>query len=35
LAVVVGRPNLITAEHVAEDAVVVDVGTNPAPDGGL
>jgi methylenetetrahydrofolate dehydrogenase (NADP+)/methenyltetrahydrofolate cyclohydrolase len=31
----VGRPNLITAEFVAEDAVVIDVGTNPTPDGGL
>jgi methylenetetrahydrofolate dehydrogenase (NADP+) / methenyltetrahydrofolate cyclohydrolase len=35
LVAAVGRANLITAEHVAEDAVVVDVGTNPTPDGGL
>jgi methylenetetrahydrofolate dehydrogenase (NADP+) / methenyltetrahydrofolate cyclohydrolase len=35
LVVAVGRPNLITAEYVAEDAVVIDVGTNPTPDGGL
>jgi methylenetetrahydrofolate dehydrogenase (NADP+) / methenyltetrahydrofolate cyclohydrolase len=35
LVAAVGRPNLITAEFVAEDAVVVDVGTNPTPDGGL
>jgi methylenetetrahydrofolate dehydrogenase (NADP+)/methenyltetrahydrofolate cyclohydrolase len=30
-----GRPGLITAEHLAPGAVVVDVGTNPTPDGGL
>lgn len=35
LVAAVGRPDLITAEHVAEDAVVLDVGTNPTPDGGL
>ncbi|GAA4714662.1 bifunctional 5,10-methylenetetrahydrofolate dehydrogenase/5,10-methenyltetrahydrofolate cyclohydrolase [Pseudonocardia yuanmonensis] len=35
LVVAVGRIGLITAEHVAPDAVVVDVGTNPTPDGGL
>lgn len=35
LVAAVGRPGLITAEHVAEGAVVVDVGTNPTPDGGL
>jgi methylenetetrahydrofolate dehydrogenase (NADP+) / methenyltetrahydrofolate cyclohydrolase len=35
LVAAVGRPELITAEHVAEDAVVVDVGTNPTADGGL
>jgi methylenetetrahydrofolate dehydrogenase (NADP+)/methenyltetrahydrofolate cyclohydrolase len=35
LVAAVGRPNLVTAEHVAEDAVVVDVGTNPTPGGGL
>ncbi|MEV6985846.1 bifunctional 5,10-methylenetetrahydrofolate dehydrogenase/5,10-methenyltetrahydrofolate cyclohydrolase [Sphaerisporangium sp. NPDC051017] len=31
----VGRAGLITAEHVAPGAVVVDVGTNPTDDGGL
>lgn len=35
LVAAVGRPNLISAEHLAEGAVVVDVGTNPAVDGGL
>jgi methylenetetrahydrofolate dehydrogenase (NADP+) / methenyltetrahydrofolate cyclohydrolase len=35
LVAAVGRPDLITAEHVAEDAIVIDVGTNPTPDGGL
>jgi methylenetetrahydrofolate dehydrogenase (NADP+)/methenyltetrahydrofolate cyclohydrolase len=35
LVAAVGRPNLIKAEHVTEDAVVIDVGTNPTPDGGL
>ncbi|WP_127361260.1 bifunctional 5,10-methylenetetrahydrofolate dehydrogenase/5,10-methenyltetrahydrofolate cyclohydrolase [Actinacidiphila soli] len=31
----VGRAGLITAAHVRPGAVVVDVGTNPAEDGGL
>jgi methylenetetrahydrofolate dehydrogenase (NADP+) / methenyltetrahydrofolate cyclohydrolase len=35
LVVAVGRPGLITAEHVRPGAVVVDVGTNPSADGGL
>ena len=35
LVAAVGRPWLITAEHVAAGAVVIDVGTNPTPDGGL
>jgi methylenetetrahydrofolate dehydrogenase (NADP+)/methenyltetrahydrofolate cyclohydrolase len=35
LVAAVGRPNLITAEHVAQDTVVIDVGTNPTPDGRL
>ena len=35
LVAAVGRPRLITAEHVAAGAVVIDVGTNPTPDGGL
>ena len=30
-----GRPGLITAAHVREGALVVDVGTNPTPEGGL
>ncbi|MFC8453109.1 bifunctional 5,10-methylenetetrahydrofolate dehydrogenase/5,10-methenyltetrahydrofolate cyclohydrolase [Kitasatospora sp. NPDC057223] len=35
LVAAVGRPGLITAEHVGRGAVVVDVGTNPTEDGGL
>ncbi|MFI9269980.1 bifunctional 5,10-methylenetetrahydrofolate dehydrogenase/5,10-methenyltetrahydrofolate cyclohydrolase [Kitasatospora sp. NPDC052896] len=35
LVAAVGRPGLITAEHVAPGSVVIDVGTNPTPDGGL
>jgi methylenetetrahydrofolate dehydrogenase (NADP+) / methenyltetrahydrofolate cyclohydrolase len=35
LVAAVGRPNLITAEHLAEDVFVIDVGTNPTPEGGL
>lgn len=35
LVVAAGRPGLITGEHVLPGAVVVDVGTNPGPDGGL
>ena len=31
----VGRPGLITAEHVRPGATIVDVGTNPTEDGGL
>ncbi|MFD3453426.1 bifunctional 5,10-methylenetetrahydrofolate dehydrogenase/5,10-methenyltetrahydrofolate cyclohydrolase [Streptomyces sp. NPDC058691] len=30
-----GRPGLIAAGHVRPGAVVVDVGTNPTPEGGL
>ena len=30
-----GRAGLVTAAHVKPGAVVVDVGTNPTPDGGL
>ncbi|SDO32464.1 bifunctional 5,10-methylenetetrahydrofolate dehydrogenase/5,10-methenyltetrahydrofolate cyclohydrolase [Actinacidiphila guanduensis] len=30
-----GRIGLITGEHVGEGAIVVDVGTNPTPEGGL
>lgn len=33
--VAAGKPRLITAEHVATGAVVVDVGTNPTEDGRL
>lgn len=35
LVAAVGRAGLIGAEHVAPGAVVIDVGTNPTPDGGL
>jgi methylenetetrahydrofolate dehydrogenase (NADP+)/methenyltetrahydrofolate cyclohydrolase len=35
LVAAVGRAGLITAEHVREGAIVVDVGTNPTPDGKL
>ncbi|GAA2797621.1 bifunctional 5,10-methylenetetrahydrofolate dehydrogenase/5,10-methenyltetrahydrofolate cyclohydrolase [Saccharopolyspora taberi] len=35
LVVAVGRPGLITAQHVTGDTVVIDVGTNPTADGGL
>jgi methylenetetrahydrofolate dehydrogenase (NADP+)/methenyltetrahydrofolate cyclohydrolase len=30
-----GRIGLITAEHLCQGAIVVDVGTNPTPEGGL
>ncbi|MEU6346925.1 bifunctional 5,10-methylenetetrahydrofolate dehydrogenase/5,10-methenyltetrahydrofolate cyclohydrolase [Streptomyces sp. NPDC046977] len=30
-----GRPGLISAAHVRPGAVVIDVGTNPTPEGGL
>ncbi|WP_460696844.1 bifunctional 5,10-methylenetetrahydrofolate dehydrogenase/5,10-methenyltetrahydrofolate cyclohydrolase [Nocardia thraciensis] len=30
-----GRAGLISAEHVREGAVVIDVGTNEGPDGGI
>jgi methylenetetrahydrofolate dehydrogenase (NADP+)/methenyltetrahydrofolate cyclohydrolase len=35
LVVAVGRPGTVGAAHVRPGAVVVDVGTNPTPDGGL
>jgi methylenetetrahydrofolate dehydrogenase (NADP+)/methenyltetrahydrofolate cyclohydrolase len=35
LVVAVGRAGLITPKHVAPGTVVVDVGTNPTPEGGL
>jgi methylenetetrahydrofolate dehydrogenase (NADP+) / methenyltetrahydrofolate cyclohydrolase len=35
LVVAAGRPKLIGTAHVAPDAVVIDVGTNPTEDGGL
>ncbi len=35
LVAAVGRPGLIGADHVRPGAVVVDVGTNPTPGGGL
>ncbi|SEF13957.1 bifunctional 5,10-methylenetetrahydrofolate dehydrogenase/5,10-methenyltetrahydrofolate cyclohydrolase [Jiangella alba] len=35
LVAAVGRTHLVTPEHVRAGVVVVDVGTNPTPDGGL
>ncbi|MFE0021244.1 bifunctional 5,10-methylenetetrahydrofolate dehydrogenase/5,10-methenyltetrahydrofolate cyclohydrolase [Amycolatopsis sp. NPDC059021] len=35
LVVAVGRAGMVTAGHVAPGTVVIDVGTNPAEDGGL
>ena len=35
LVVAAGRTGLIGPEHVAPGTVVIDVGTNPTPDGGL
>ncbi|GIG56326.1 bifunctional protein FolD [Longispora fulva] len=35
LVVAVGRAGLVTADHVAPGAVVIDVGTHPTADGGL
>ena len=35
LVVAAGQPDLIGAEHVRPGAVVIDVGTSPADDGGL
>jgi methylenetetrahydrofolate dehydrogenase (NADP+)/methenyltetrahydrofolate cyclohydrolase len=35
LVAAVGRAHLLGAEHVRAGAVVIDVGTNPTPDGGL
>jgi methylenetetrahydrofolate dehydrogenase (NADP+)/methenyltetrahydrofolate cyclohydrolase len=35
LVAAVGRTHLIGAAHVRPGAVVIDVGTNPTPDGGL
>ncbi|PYC87499.1 bifunctional 5,10-methylene-tetrahydrofolate dehydrogenase/5,10-methylene-tetrahydrofolate cyclohydrolase [Streptomyces tateyamensis] len=35
LIAAVGRAHLITPDHLRPGAVVVDVGTNPTPDGGL
>jgi methylenetetrahydrofolate dehydrogenase (NADP+) / methenyltetrahydrofolate cyclohydrolase len=35
LVVAAGRAGLIGADHVAPGAVVIDVGTNAVPDGGL
>lgn len=35
LVAAVGQPGLITAEHVREGAIIIDVGTNPTPGGGL
>jgi methylenetetrahydrofolate dehydrogenase (NADP+)/methenyltetrahydrofolate cyclohydrolase len=35
LVAAVGRPGLITPEHVSPETVVIDVGTNPTADGTL
>ena len=35
VAVAVGRPGMLTADHVSTDAVVIDVGTNVLSDGSL
>jgi methylenetetrahydrofolate dehydrogenase (NADP+) / methenyltetrahydrofolate cyclohydrolase len=35
LVVAAGRPGLIGADHIMPGAVVIDVGTNPVPGGGL
>ncbi|PWK80662.1 methenyltetrahydrofolate cyclohydrolase /5,10-methylenetetrahydrofolate dehydrogenase (NADP+) [Lentzea atacamensis] len=35
LVAAVGRAGLITADHLKDGAVVIDVGTNPTPEGGL
>jgi methylenetetrahydrofolate dehydrogenase (NADP+)/methenyltetrahydrofolate cyclohydrolase len=35
LVVAVGRPKTVGAAHIQAGAVVIDVGTNPTPDGGL
>ena len=35
VAVAVGRPGLLTADHVSTDAIVIDVGTNVLSDGSL
>jgi methylenetetrahydrofolate dehydrogenase (NADP+)/methenyltetrahydrofolate cyclohydrolase len=35
VVVAVGRAGLLGADHVRPGAVVIDVGTNPTPDGGL
>jgi len=35
LMAAVGRPKLVTSDYVKPGAVVIDVGTNPTPEGGL
>jgi methylenetetrahydrofolate dehydrogenase (NADP+)/methenyltetrahydrofolate cyclohydrolase len=35
LVAAVGRAHMLDASYIREGAVVVDVGTNPTPDGGL
>jgi methylenetetrahydrofolate dehydrogenase (NADP+)/methenyltetrahydrofolate cyclohydrolase len=35
LVAAIGRPHYLTAAHVRPGAVVIDVGTNPTPDGRL
>ena len=35
LVVAIGRPGIVTADYVKRGATVIDVGTNPTPEGGL
>ena len=35
LVAAVGRPGLVTAQHVTSSSIVIDVGTTPTEDGGL
>jgi methylenetetrahydrofolate dehydrogenase (NADP+)/methenyltetrahydrofolate cyclohydrolase len=35
LVAAVGRPRMVTADYVKPGAVVIDVGTNATPEGGL
>ena len=35
LVAAVGRPGLVTAQHVTPSSIVIDVGTTPTEDGGL
>lgn len=35
LVAAIGKPKMITADHLLPGAIAIDVGTNPTPDGGL